>query len=185
MRGRHFTRQQANSPLLYRASLFQPKVEAADVKRVTYQNLIKHCSPQNSMTILPILEVIAVLFITIIPTIISVITHAPAINTRSSIASMLLTTATGNRWQSAVDKANIVHSDVSKHIVASLCLKNDLERCRTSANIKFALKPIIAYEVEKIRMSTLVKAMWKCDSFPNVTRRNMRVLRKYFGRIFR
>ena len=148
-------------------------MEAAGVNRVTYQNLIKHCSLQNSMTILPILEVIAVLLIAIIPTIISVITHAPAINTRSSNASMLLTTATDNRWQSAVDKANIVHSDVSKHIVASLCLKNDLERCKTSANIKFALKPIIAYVVEKIRMSFLVIAMWRFDFFPNVTRRNM------------
>lgn len=72
---------------------------------------------------------------------------------------MLLTTATDNRWQTTVDKANIVHSYVSEHIVASLCLKNDLERCSTSANIKFALKPIIAYVVKKIRMSTLVKVM--------------------------
>ena len=99
------------------------------------------------LDILPIVVAVAVQFVWIIPTVISIITQAWRINTRASWASMLASfTVTDNWWKGAVYKAYIINSNVTKYVIAPLRLKDDFEGRSVTTYIQLSLQPLFAWE---------------------------------------
>lgn len=56
--------------------------------------------------------------------------------------------ARDNQWKGTIHKAHIINGNVTKYIIASLRLKDDLEGCRATPQVQFALQPIFACEKE-------------------------------------
>lgn len=103
------------------------------------------------MSILPKLIIITVGLVRVISTVISEITETPRINTRSPRTTMLASLAAANDWwQSTVHKTDVVDCNISKHIITSLSLKNNLEWCGVTPDIKFSLKPVFACKKDLI-----------------------------------
>lgn len=55
-------------------------------------------------------------------------------------------TATDNWRQGAIHKAYIINGNVTKYIIASFCLKDDLEGCSMAAHVQFSLQPLFAWQ---------------------------------------
>lgn len=93
----------------------------------------------------PVVINVTVYFVRVISTVIGVITETSRINARPPGTSMLPSLAAAdNWWQGTVHKADIINGNISKYIVASLCLKNNLEWCCMAPHIYFALEPLFA-----------------------------------------
>ena len=99
----------------------------------------------------PVVISVTVYFVRIISAIIRVIAETVRIDARPPGTSMLPSlAATDNWWQRTVHKADIINGNISKYIVASLCLKNNLEWCCMAPHINFSLKPLFAWKKEII-----------------------------------